>query len=244
MGANVKVLPLNGIVRVRVAQGERATIDVDVVRGRACRGVQVAVPVELAELDRDLAVLAAAGETVVIVAKDHVGELDALGGPVVANPGRVETGVVAAGDDDVRNLDVRGAAELPAATAAIARGVATGSGLDGGSIEIPDRRVRWILGANDDRLGGCRLGLQVDAELVSPRIDDHLITRLRSFDLGERIGWGDFDGGSLRRARERCERARQGQPMLRKTAHRHMVTPGAPLGKRRQPLACTGGDSH
>ena len=35
VGSNVKVLPLDGIVRVRVPKREGASIDIDVVRGRA-----------------------------------------------------------------------------------------------------------------------------------------------------------------------------------------------------------------
>ena len=213
VGANVKILPLDGIVRVRVAKGEGASVNVDVVRGRAGRGVQVAVPVELAVLDGDLAVLTAAGETVVVVAEDHVAQLDALGRLVVADPRRVEASSVAAGDDDVGNLDVLGTAELPAPTAAIARGVTAGSGLDGGPVEVPDRRVRRILGVNDDRLSGRRLGLQVDTELVRAWIDEHLIAGLGRFDLGERICGSDFDGGAARRARERRKHARQDQPI-------------------------------
>jgi len=37
-----------------------------------------------------IAVLTAAGEAVVVVAKNYVAQLDALGGLVIANPGRIE----------------------------------------------------------------------------------------------------------------------------------------------------------
>jgi hypothetical protein len=188
-------------VEAGVAEREGAAVDVEVVRrGRAGR-LEVPVPVEFRELHGDLAVLGAPGDPVVVRAEDAVPAHDAPRAVVAAEPGRVGSGVAAVREDDPGDVVVRAARDLPAPATAVAGPVAPRGVLDERALEVPDRRIRRILGPDDDRLSrGCS-PRQVDAEPVRPRGQDHLVAGLRRLDLRVRVGRADLHGGGAGAAR-------------------------------------------